>query len=108
MILLKNFLYLSISAKQSKNKMLTEIIPNVICLNGVFKSTNSMNKAFSIFNIKLANPAIILSNWTKKSSCYNIFNWPMSPINKVEVFKSMSDLLNSVSLYYKFVNKLKI
>lgn len=66
-----------------------------------------MNIAFLILNIKLAGPAIFLLNWLKLLNCSNAFSWPISFIDQVEVFESMSKPLNLVLLYYKSVDKLK-
>ncbi len=60
MILLKNVSYLFMSVRQSKNKILTGIISNLINLSNVFKLTDLINTALLILNIKLTNLAIFL------------------------------------------------
>lgn len=65
---------LSMSARQNKNRVLTEIIWNVTNLDEVSKLTDPINAAFLISNVKLANTALFLSAWTALLSCYNAFN----------------------------------
>ena len=72
------------------------------------KLIDSIDIIFLISNIKLANPAIFLSNWTEISSCYNTLNWLILPVNWVEVFELINNSLNLILLYCKLVNKLKI
>lgn len=68
---------------------------------------NIIDLVFSIQNMKLADLDIFLSSCTQVSSFYNFFDWPMPLLNQVEAIELMSNLLNLVSLYCKFVNELK-
>lgn len=99
--MLKNVSCLSMSARHIKNRVLRDIIWNVIDPNNIFKLTDLINKVLSIPNIKFANPAIILSNCIKVSSCYNVFSWPIPSINWANALKSISNTLNSILLYWK-------
>lgn len=67
-----------------------------------------MDAMLPVLNIKLVNLAMFLSNWNKVSSCCNAFDWLMPLVDWVEVFKSISNLLNSVSLNCKSVDELKM
>lgn len=71
------------------------------------KLTDLMNAAFPIPKTKL-NLAVFLFNWTDVLSCYNVFNCPIPPVERGEAPESISNVLNSMSLYYKSVNELKI
>lgn len=73
-ILLNKALCLSISAKHSKNGMLTRTMWDVINLKGVSRLIDLIDVMFLISNIKFANPAISLSSWTDISSCCSAFN----------------------------------
>ena len=95
------------SARQTKNGVLTRTIWNVISPSDIFKLTNPINAAFLISNVKLANPAVFLLSWTKVSSCYNAFNWPMPLVDQVEAPESINNPLNSASLYRESVDKFK-
>lgn len=67
-----------------------------------------MDIALCIPNVKLADLAVFLSNWIVISSCCNALSWPIPPIDQVKALESISNSLNSVSLYYESVDKLKI
>ena len=70
-ILLKNTPSLFISARHSKNRVLTDTIWNVIDPSGISRLTDPINVTLLIPNIKFADPAIFLSSWIVISSCYN-------------------------------------
>lgn len=61
MILSKNVLSFFISAKYNKNRILKDIIQNIIDLNSMSKLTDPINEVLPILNIKLANSVVILS-----------------------------------------------
>lgn len=107
MILLKNALCLSISAKQSKNKVLIKTMWNVIYSSNISKLTDLINVALFISNIKLAELAVFLLSWIEVSSCCNTFNWPMPPVNRVEVSELINNSLNLVLLYCGSLDELK-
>lgn len=107
-ILLKNAPSLSMSARHSKNRVLTSTMWNVIDPNSICKLTNSIDIALLIPNIKLADPSIFLSSWTKISSYCNALSWPMPLVDRVETFESISNPLNSILLYWESVDELKI
>ncbi len=107
MILLKKTSCLSISARHSKNGVLIGIIWNITNPKSVSRSIDLIDTTLSIPNIKFANLAKFLSSQTDISSYYNIFNWPMLPVNQVGVLESMINPLNSVLLYYESVKELK-
>lgn len=60
--MLKNTSSLSISAKHSKNEVLTDSMWNVIVFNSVSKIINPMDVALPIPNVKLADPAMFFSS----------------------------------------------
>lgn len=60
--MLKNALNIFISTKYNKNKILTDIILNIIYYSNKTRLVNLINLEFSILNIKLANLAIFLLN----------------------------------------------
>lgn len=105
---MKNTSSLSISARYIKNEKLTSTMWNIIDPIGVSKIINLIDDLLLIPKVKLADLAILLASWIKVLSCYNIINWVMPPIDQVEVLKLISNLLNSVSFYYKLINELKI
>lgn len=107
-ILLKNALYLSISAKQSKNRVLTRTMGNIICLNGMSKLTDPIDAKFSILNVKLANLAVFLLSWIEVSICYNAFNWLMPSVDQIKIPELINNPLNSMLLYHESGDELKI
>lgn len=60
--MLKNHLYLSILARQSKNKILIRIIWKIIDPNNISKLIDLIDIVLPILNIKLANWAVFLSS----------------------------------------------
>lgn len=48
---------------------------------GIFKFTDSIDKVLPIPNLKFADLAVLMSNYTKTSGCYNVFSCPIPPIN---------------------------
>ena len=104
---MKNAPRLFMSARQSKNGVLTKKMWNIIDPSYMFRLIDLINIMLFIPNIQLANPVVFLFSSIKVLSCCNAFNWPILPINQVEIPKSMNSLLNLVSLYCKLVEKLK-
>ena len=71
MILLKNALCLSMSARQSKNEVLTGTMLNVINPSSMFKLTDLIDAVLLISNIKFVDPAVFVLNGRKVSNCCN-------------------------------------
>lgn len=105
--LLKNIPSLSILARYIKNGVLKSTIWNIIDFNGVFKLTDSIDKVLSIPNIKFTNPVVVLSSCIEVSRYCNAFSWLILSINWVEIFKSINNSLNSMSVYCKSLDNLK-
>lgn len=45
------------------------------------KLADLINTVLPIPKIKLADLVVFLSKWTELSSCYNVFNWLIPPVN---------------------------
>lgn len=72
------------------------------------KIIDLINPVFLFWIVKLVDPAIFLTSWTEISSYCKALSWLISLVDQIKPVKSMNNSLNSVLLYRKLVDWLKI
>ena len=72
----------------------------------VFRLIDSIDPVLPMPKMKLADPAVLISNLIVLSSFCKVFNWLIFSVDRVAVFESISNLLNSEESYLESIEAL--